>query len=269
MAITTRSGKGAALTNNELDTNFVELDQAANHAVLVALRGLSPSADKLAYFTGVSTLALTTITSSARDLLAASGAAAMQAVLGVVPGTDVQAQNANLSALAGLTLAAGKLPYGTGAGTMSTTDLTAYARELLDDVDAPAARTTLGVSEASDSEVWAGTDGSKVVTARRIYSANKSQPLVDGATITPPAGWNFHGTLGATGRTINPPSTLVDGQAGRFALTTGGNWSINWHSSYKKIGSFPSTFASGGPHIFGYYYDGAVLELSYAGQRAA
>lgn len=120
---------------------------------------------------------------------------------------------------------------------------------------------------ATSSEVRAAA--SKIFSAAVAFSANESVELTDAATIAPPAGLNFHGTLGASGRTIGAGSGWTEGQSGRFALTTGGAWSINWHASYKKIGTFPSTFAAGGPHIFGYYYDNGVIELSYAGQRAA
>lgn len=268
MAIVTRAGKGSPLTNAELDNNFNELNAAANHATLAALRGLTPAANKLAYFTGASTMVLADLTATGLSVIAAANAAAARAAIGLVIGTDVQAQSANLAALAGLTGAADKQPYFTGAGALALADLTTYGRSLQAAVDAPAARTVLGLEEASNSDIWTGTDGAKVVTARRLYSANVSQVLTDGATITPPAGWNFHGTLGATGRTINPPSTLVAGQSGKFNLTFGGTWSLNWHATYKKVGTWPSSFAAG-IHIFGYYYDGTVIEVYYSGQRAA
>lgn len=111
----------------------------------------------------------------------------------------------------------------------------------------------------------------KLLTAATAFSANESVSVSDATTITPPtAALNWHCTLGASGRTISPPA-MIAGASGRIALTTGGAWTINWGSPYKKVNSanWPSTFGSGGPHIFGYYYDGTVIELTYAGQRAA
>jgi hypothetical protein len=72
-------------------------------------------------------------------------ASAARTNLGVAIGTDVQAHDATLDALAGVTVAADKVIYATGADTFATTDLTSFGRSLIDDADAAAARTTLGL----------------------------------------------------------------------------------------------------------------------------
>ena len=122
------------------------LGAQASDATLTAIAAITTAANKLVYATGSDAFSTTDFTAFARTLLDDADAAAARATLGLTIGTNVQAYDATLAVLAGLALAADKMIYATGADQVATTTLTAFARTLLDDADAAAARATLGAA---------------------------------------------------------------------------------------------------------------------------
>lgn len=101
------------------------------------------------------TLALPTPLGIAAGGTGATTDSGARTALGLAIGTNVQAYNANLAALAGLTGAADKGVQFTGAGAMALYDLTTAGKNLLDDATADAQLTTLGATAAGKAVLTA------------------------------------------------------------------------------------------------------------------
>ncbi len=81
-----------------------------------------------------------------------------------------QPLDAELTALAGLSSGADKLPYFTGAGTASLADFTAAGRALLDDAAASNQRTTLGLAIGSDVAAFADARFTTITANNQVAS---------------------------------------------------------------------------------------------------
>lgn len=133
-----------------------------------------------------------------------------------------------------------------------------------------AARTNLGVDEASDSEVYIGDDDSKVITAKRNIDSSALQTLSDAANIAVDmdTGSNFTVTLGGN-RVVSNPSNNQGGKSGLFIVQqdgTGGR-TLTWSSNWKVAGGGNPTLSTGANEIdiFSYFVQDASTIYLFAG----
>ena len=185
------------------------VDIQAHGDVLDDLSGLTQAANKGIFFDTANSAATFDLTAAGRALLDDADAAAQRATLSLVPGTDIQAQDSELQAIADLSSAANKVPYFTGSGTADLADLTAFARTLLDDADASTARSTLGLAINSD-----------ILAYNASLATIGSLATTDGAFIVG-NGSSFTVESGATARTSLGLGTIATQAANNVSITGG------------------------------------------------
>ncbi len=164
-----------------------------------------------------------------------------------------QALDAGLTAFAGLTISADKLPYGTGTDTFATTTFTSAARTLLDDTTVGAMCDTLGAFDSGDvatpAQIWADT-ANKIIDVDGAWDSVEPVALTDAATVAVDfgAGVNFSVTLGGN-RTLGQPSNQKVGQSGFIRITQDGtgNRTLAYHNDwYFANGTSPTLSTAAG-----------------------
>lgn len=127
-----------------------------------------------------------TCTAAGRAILDDADASAQRTTLGLAIGTNVQAYDPGLASIAGLTTVADRTIYTTASDTYAVTTLTSFGRSLIDDADASAGRSTLGLGTiatqaASSVSITGGTLSAVKITD---YTEPKTAPTISSGTLT-------------------------------------------------------------------------------------
>jgi hypothetical protein len=115
----------------------------------------------------------------------ASTASVARTNLGLAIGTNVQAYDAGLQSISGLTTTADQMIYTTSSDTYATTSLTSAGRALLDDASASAQRTTLGLGTlATQNANSVAITGGTISGISNISDPGTSLPYTFSTTTT-------------------------------------------------------------------------------------
>jgi len=182
--------------------------------------------------------------------------------LGLTIGTNIQAYDAGLLSIAGLTTLADRMIYTTSSDTYAVTTLTSAGRAILDDADASAQRTTLGLVISTDVQAYdsdtvkydvAGTFSTpQAGTITTDNDANFDMAVTNNFKCSPTAGFTLTFT------------NLVAGREGIVILDNSGAETPASAASVKVDADFLTTIAVAGVYKLGYITDGTNVYVTYS-----
>lgn len=226
-------------------------DVQAYHANLAALAGLAgPATQSVFLYNAVGDIDKASINDLGKEIIYAASTSALRTTIGTAIGTDVQAYDALLQAIAGVSTNGLMEVTGSGSGVSSVT-ITTQGKDLINDADASAMRSTLGVVIGTDVQAY----GYGLETIRGLPMTDSNVIVGNGTAWVAESGATARTSLGlAIGTDVQAYDADLAGVAsnsnnGMIARTSEGNFTGRTITAVTGLVTTNGNGVSGNPTI--------------------